>query len=424
MDRDVKQKAIRMLREKKGGSRVTYEQIAEMTGYSVRQLYRISDKMDREGDAAALEHAAAGRRSNNAASEDELRIIRETKAPYPTITIRHFHDIYQEDVIENPDRRDDVERYGLVARSESWFRQLFRREGWSSPLARRPRGAGEPERHPRRRPMPRRGMMCQVDATPYDWLTNGRVWNMHLAVDDATTDVLGGWFMEQECMRGYARMMAQVVTRHGVPASMYSDKDAVFRAVKDGSPTQFAHMMRDLNVRMIFANSAEAKGRVERHGFTAQNRLPNDAIRFGIRDYDTLNAWFNEFYAPYLNTKFSFAPEDPEPAFAALPDGTDLSRVFRTRETRTARRGTISYARTLYMLVDADGVIWNPGEGVKVSVHVDCMTEEMYAERNRRRYSMVPIESRERPQLAGVQDRRDLQRLLSDMTREGAMRSF
>ena len=104
--------------------------------------------------------------------------------------------------------------------------------------------------------------MCQVDATPYDWLTNQQVWNMHLAVDDATTDVLGGWFMEQECMRGYARMMVQVVTRHGVPASMYSDKDAVFRAVKDGSPTQFAHMMHDLNVRMIFANSAEAKGRV------------------------------------------------------------------------------------------------------------------------------------------------------------------
>ena len=76
------------------------------------------------------------------------------------------------------------------------------------------------------------------------------------------------------------------------------------------------------------------------------------------------------------------------------------------------------------MLVDADGVIWNPGEGVKVSVHVDCVTEEMYAERNRRRYSLVPIESRERPQIVGVQDRRDLQRLLSDMTRDGAERSF
>jgi hypothetical protein len=243
-------------------------------------------------------------------------------------------------------------------------------------------------------------------------------------VDDATTDVLGGWFMERECMRGYARMMNQVVTRHGVPASIYSDKDAVFRAVKDGSPTQFAHMMRDLNVRMIFANTSQAKGRVERHDFTAQNRLPNDAIRFGIHDYDTLNTWFNEFYAPYLNTKFSFEPEDPEPAFTALPEGTDLSRDFRTRDTRTARNGTISYGSTYYMLVDADGVIWNPGEGAKVGVHVDCITEELYAERNRRRYAMVPIDSRERPQIVGVQDRRDLQRLLSDMTMDGAERSY
>lgn len=53
--------------------------------------------------------------------------------------------------------------------------------------------------------------------------------------------------------RGYARMMRKVVTRRGVPRSIYSDRDSVFRAVEDGSPTQFAFMMRDLDVRMIFA---------------------------------------------------------------------------------------------------------------------------------------------------------------------------
>jgi hypothetical protein len=82
---------------------------------------------------------------------------------------------------------------------------------------------------------------------------------MHHAVDDATTGVLGGWFMERECMRGYARMMREVVTRHGIPRSMYSDRDSVFRAVKDGSPTQLALMMRDLGVRMVFASSPQAK---------------------------------------------------------------------------------------------------------------------------------------------------------------------
>ena len=36
-----------------------------------------------------------------------------------------------------------------------------------------------------------------------------------------------------------------------------SDKDAAFRTVKGGSPTQFAHMMHDLDARRIFANSVE-----------------------------------------------------------------------------------------------------------------------------------------------------------------------
>ena len=63
---------------------------------------------------------------------------------------------------------------------------------------------------------------------------------------------------------------------------MYSDKDSVFRTVKDGSPTQLALMMRDLGVRMIFANSPQAKGRVERYNSTAQMRLPTDLMRFGV----------------------------------------------------------------------------------------------------------------------------------------------
>lgn len=96
--------------------------------------------------------------------------------------------------------------------------------------------------------------------------------------------------METECMRGYARMMIETVSRHGILRSMYSDKDSVFRALKDGSPTQFAFMMRDLGIRMIFARSPQAKERVERYNSTAQMRLPTDAVRFGIDSYDKLNS--------------------------------------------------------------------------------------------------------------------------------------
>lgn len=349
----------------------------------------------RAGAEATVAHGNAGRRPANAATDEEVRFLRELKGPYPNVTIAHFRDIFIEDVLENPARAGDVEHHGLVARSASWFRGLFEREGWASPASRGPRRDASGRQHTMREPLPRAGMMVQVDGTPYDWFGSGEAWCMHLAVDDATTSVLGGWFMERECVRGYSRMMAEVVSRHGVPASAYSDKDSVFRAVRDGSPTQFARMMSDLSVRMVFASSPQAKGRVERYNATVQMRLPTDLVRFGVPSYGEVNRWFNDFYAPYLNSKFSFAPRDPRSEFAPLPRGLDLSSVFRTRETRVSRGCAISYGSTVYMMCDEGGALLEVPDGTRLAVHVDMITELMYVEREGRRYACAPVARRE-----------------------------
>jgi len=422
MDRRTKEKAVSLLRQKAADPSITYADVALETGYSERQLMRLAKRLAEGGEGAALAHGNSGRRAANAATDDEVRYMRGLKGPYPSITIAHFRDIYIEDVLQNPAKAGDVERYGLVPRSASWFRLLFEREGWESPAARRPRRGGDGRPHPMRPPLPRAGMMVQVDGTPYDWFGSGEAWCMHLGVDDATTSVLGGWFMPVECMRGYSRMMHQVVTRHGVPQSMYSDKDSVLRSVKSGGPTQFSAMMADLGIRMIYANSPQAKGRVERYNRTAQLRLSNDLVRFGVSGYDAINAWFNDFYAPYLNSKFSYRPRDPASAFSPLPEGLDLARVFRTRDTRVAKSGVISWGASLYMVVDSDGVILESESPTTVNVHVDAITEELYAELRGRRYALVEFASRDRRGPAGAYDQRDLQRILKGMSGENAVR--
>ena len=160
--------------------------------------------------------------------------------------------------------------------------------------------------------------------------------------------------MPYECMRGYARMAERMVRRSGAPEAIYSDKHSIFTS-KDGGATQFSMMMSDLGVRMIFANTPQAKGRVERYNLTSQLRLVNDIIRFGVRDYDHLDSWFNEFYIDYLNRKFSFPPRERGSEFRPLPDGYDYSSVFRMRTSRIARGGMISYEMGLYWMVDAEG---------------------------------------------------------------------
>lgn len=415
MNEKTKARAIELLSAKKLDPSITYADIARKTGYSRRQLIRISRQIDELGPEGAAEHGNRGRQPATAATEDEVRYLREFKKPYESITIAQFRDIFIEDVIENPDKRDDVERYGLVARSKSWFRDLFRREGWRSPASKPERAHGGRVAHPIREPMPRRGMLVQVDGTPHDWFGNGDARVLHLAVDDATTEALAGCFMPIECMRGYARMAERMVRSSGVPEAVYSDKHSVFRSSKAGTATQFSMMMDDLGVRMVFANSPQAKGRVERYNLTGQLRLVNDIIRFGIEDYDHLDSWFNEFYVSYLNRKFSFPPAEPASEFRVLGPSFDYSSVFRIRLTRVARGGMISYEMGLYWMVDGNGELYDPGEGVKVSLFIDVWTEDMYVERYGRRYACVLCGVREHRKAELVDNQKELQELLRKM---------
>ena len=138
-------------------------------------------------------------------------------------------------------------------------------------------------------------------------------------------------------------MMKLVLENYGIPEALYSDKFSVFRSVKAGTPTQFARMMDKLGVTMIFANSSQAKGRVERYNGTAQMRLPNDLIRWKIpHNYDFLKDWFNRKYRLYLNMKFSYPVKDPNDLFRPIPADFNSSKIFRAEYRRQIRNNVFS----------------------------------------------------------------------------------
>ena len=51
--------------------------------------------------------------------------------------------------------------------------------------------------------MSRRGILIMMDSTPHDWFSNGKLFSLHLTLDDATGEILSGWFMLTECILGY-----------------------------------------------------------------------------------------------------------------------------------------------------------------------------------------------------------------------------
>ena len=117
-----------------------------------------------------------------------------------------------------------------------------------------------------------------MDGSYHPWLGDqAPPFTLLIAVDDATGQVVSAWFCEHEDARSYFLLIRALVEHRGVPVALYTDRHAVFKHTPGpglpAGPTQFSRAMAELGTLMIFAQSPQAKGRVERTGGTFQDRL-------------------------------------------------------------------------------------------------------------------------------------------------------
>ncbi len=151
---------------------------------------------------SSLVHGLSNKHSNHSAPQQEIDYIKNFKKKYPIISIQQFMDIYHEDIIWNPKMKEDVKKYNLKVRSKSFFQHLYKKEGWKSPIKHKCL-KNDKETHSLREPSPRRGILIMTDGTPHDWFSNGRKFSLHSCLDDATGELISGWFMPTECQFGY-----------------------------------------------------------------------------------------------------------------------------------------------------------------------------------------------------------------------------
>ncbi len=203
-------------------------------------------------------------------------------------------------------------------------------------------------------------MLLQLDGSHHAWLEQrGPRFALLLAVDDATGAVVHGLFGAVEDARGYFLLMEEVLRRSGVPLALYNDRHAVFRASAQQraggeASTQFARAMAELGVRLIFARSPQAKGRVERMAGTFQDRLVTELRLASATTIGEAQAVL-ECFLPRFNARFAVAARQPEPAWCPLDPALDLCAVLAFRHTRSvARDNTVKYHwRTLQLLPSA-----------------------------------------------------------------------
>lgn len=326
--------------------RFTNNQAAELLDLSIRQVQRMKAEASTNGIMSIL-HKNRGRRPANALDPKVVAAICRTyQTELPGYNFCHATDVLAED--------NDI----LV--SVSTVSRYLKANGIRSPKAKR-----RPKKHRSRNAREREGELVQMDASSFDWLGNGSYLHLHGAVDDATGRILALYFEKEETFDGYCELMFQMNQDGHLPREMYTDGRTVFAydskmkkkltleeelAGKVEKQPNFARALRELNILLIIAKSAQAKGGIERLWETLQDRLPKDMKRKGISTIEQANVFLKK-YIPYYNRKFAVQAASPEKAYLPKHDIFLLQMIFSRHETRKLDSGfSFSFGRQKYRL--------------------------------------------------------------------------
>jgi hypothetical protein len=130
--------------------------------------------------------------------------------------------------------------------------------------------------------------------------------------------------------------------RYGLPACFYLDRASQFTTTRrgglhvrqrDDQPTQFERAMGELAVRLIYADSPEARGRGERINQTFQDRLVAELALRGITTAAAATTYLNTVFIPRY--RFGVLPEDATPAWRRRNAEIDLRHILCRRVVRT-----------------------------------------------------------------------------------------
>jgi hypothetical protein len=150
-----------------------------------------------------------------------------------------------------------------------------------------------------------------------------------------------------------------VVNRHGIPCSAYQDKHTALKRNDDywsleeelagrQEPTQVGLALEALGTEAIFANSPQAKGRVEKLFETLQDRLVAELELNGITGIDAANKFVEDGYIERFNDRFSVTCQG-EHRWRRLGPGYDLDRICSFRyNARVANDNAVRFCGLVF----------------------------------------------------------------------------
>ena len=197
--------------------------------------------------------------------------------------------------------------------------------------------------HPRGEKPKYFGEIIEQDGSIHNWFGDKKTC-LHLAIDKATSTIVGAYFDKQETLNGYYHLFYQILTNYGIPYKLFTDNRTVFnymslnpdkRTSDKDVLTQYGYACKQLGIELETSSISQTKGLIERTNGTFQGRLINELKLNGIITINDANKYLIEIFVPDFNKRFAMDYKKFESVFETSPS---LDKINYTLAVLTPRK--------------------------------------------------------------------------------------
>jgi hypothetical protein len=191
------------------------------------------------------------------------------------------------------------------------------------------------------------GELIQHDSSYHLWAPkSGEKWYLITSLDDFSRYILYAKLLKRETSWAHILSLESLILKYGLPFSYYVDSHSIFRFVQgrdslwrkhhlltDEADPQWKQVLNDCNVKIVYALSPQAKGKIERPYQWLQDRLVRTCVREDVSDIrDAQKILSQEIHRYNYRRVHSTTQEVPYFRLQrALTEGLSLFREFKVR---------------------------------------------------------------------------------------------
>lgn len=219
--------------------------------------------------------------------------------------------------------------------------------------------------HPRQEKPKYFGENIEMDGSSHLWFGNKKAC-LHLAADETTNTIVGGYFDWQETLNGYYHVYKQILETYGIPAKFTTDNRTVFnylslnpdkRTSDKDVLTQFGYACKQLGTALETTSVSQAKGLIERDNGTFQDRLVNELRLNGITTIEEANKYLIEVFIPKFNARFALDYKKFPSVYETSPNADKINYTLAVLSPRKIDNGNSIKFKNVYYQPYENGLL-------------------------------------------------------------------